>query len=75
MIESTGSLTYIVMGNDPELTLVEQGANGCRPGDKLRVEIRPELGASVRSGDRKADLIEHFRALNGFPMERGPASR
>ncbi|UVC07252.1 sn-glycerol-3-phosphate ABC transporter ATP-binding protein UgpC [Rhizobium sp. TH2] len=43
MIESTGSLTYIVMGNDPELTLVEQGRERVRPGDKLRVEIRSDL--------------------------------
>ncbi len=43
LIESTGSLTYIVMGSDPELTLVEQGRERVRPGDRLRVEIRPEL--------------------------------
>ena len=43
MIESTGSLTYIVLGANPELTLVEQGRERVRPGDRLRVEIRPEL--------------------------------
>ena len=43
MIESTGSLTYIELGANPELTLVEQGRERVRPGDRLRVEIRPEL--------------------------------
>jgi len=43
VIESTGSLTYIAMGSDPELTLVEQGRERVKPGDRLRVEIRPEL--------------------------------
>jgi multiple sugar transport system ATP-binding protein len=43
MIESTGSLTYIVMGSEPELTLVEQGRERVKPGDRLRIEIRPEL--------------------------------
>jgi multiple sugar transport system ATP-binding protein len=43
MIESTGSLTYLVLGQDPELTLVEQGRERATPGDRLRVEIRPEL--------------------------------
>jgi multiple sugar transport system ATP-binding protein len=43
MIESTGSLTYIVLGTNPELTLVEQGRERVKPGDRLRVEIRPEL--------------------------------
>jgi multiple sugar transport system ATP-binding protein len=43
LIESTGSLTYIVLGTEPELTLVEQGRERVKPGDRLRVEIRPEL--------------------------------
>ena len=43
VIESTGSLTYIAMGGDPEMTLVEQGRERVKPGDRLRVEIRPEL--------------------------------
>ena len=43
MIESTGSLTYIGLGANPELTLVEQGRERVRPGDRLRVEIRPAL--------------------------------
>jgi multiple sugar transport system ATP-binding protein len=42
-MESTGSLTYIVLGSDPELTLVEQGRENVRPGDRLRVAIAPEL--------------------------------
>ena len=42
-IESTGSLTYIVLGGDPELTLVEQGRERVKPGDRLRVTIDPGL--------------------------------
>ena len=43
LIESTGSLTYIVLGTSPEVTLVEQGRERVRPGDRLRVDIRPDL--------------------------------
>jgi multiple sugar transport system ATP-binding protein len=43
MIESTGSLTYVVLGTDPELTLVEQGRERVRAGDRMRVGIRPDL--------------------------------
>jgi len=42
-IESTGSLTYIVLGTDPELTLVEQGRERVRPGDTMKVAIDPGL--------------------------------
>ncbi len=42
-IESTGSLTYIALGSKPEVTLVEQGRERVRPGDRLRIAIRPEL--------------------------------
>lgn len=42
-IESTGSLTYIALGHDPEITLVEQGRERVRSGDVLRVAIKPEL--------------------------------
>jgi multiple sugar transport system ATP-binding protein len=43
MMESTGSLTYIVLGTDPEVTLVEQGRERVRPGDKLKLTIEPGL--------------------------------
>ena len=43
MVESTGSLTYLVLGANPELTLVEQGRERARPGARLSLEIRPEL--------------------------------
>ena len=43
MIESTGSLTYVVLGTGPELTLVEQGRERVMPGDRLPIAIRPEL--------------------------------
>ncbi|MDB5526156.1 MAG: sugar transporter ATP-binding protein [Rhizobium sp.] len=42
-IESTGSLTYIVLGSEPEITLVEQGRERVRPGDRLRLAIEPAL--------------------------------
>jgi multiple sugar transport system ATP-binding protein len=42
-IESTGSLTYIVIGSDPEITLVEQGRERVRPGDRLKLAIEPGL--------------------------------
>jgi multiple sugar transport system ATP-binding protein len=42
-IESTGSLTYIVLSTDPEITLVEQGRERVRPGDRLRLAIDPAL--------------------------------
>jgi multiple sugar transport system ATP-binding protein len=42
-IESTGSLTYITLGSDPEITLVEQGRERVRPGDRLGLAIEPAL--------------------------------
>jgi multiple sugar transport system ATP-binding protein len=43
MIESTGSLTYIALGSNPEITLVEQGRERVRPGDRLKLSIDPAL--------------------------------
>ena len=42
-MESTGSLTYIVLGGEPEVTLVEQGRERVRVGDRLRIAIDPGL--------------------------------
>jgi multiple sugar transport system ATP-binding protein len=42
-IESTGSLTYIVLGNNPDLTLVEQGRERVKPGDTMKIAIEPAL--------------------------------
>jgi multiple sugar transport system ATP-binding protein len=44
LIESTGSLTYIVLGSgQSEVTVVEQGRERVRPGDSLRLTIEPGL--------------------------------
>jgi len=42
-MESTGSLTYITLGSDPEVALVEQGRERVRPGDMLRLVVDPAL--------------------------------
>jgi multiple sugar transport system ATP-binding protein len=44
LIESTGSLTYIVLGSgQSEITVVEQGRERVQPGDNLRLTIEPGL--------------------------------
>jgi len=43
MIESTGSLTYLTLGSDPEISVVEQGRERVRPGDTMRLAIDPGL--------------------------------
>src|SRR5262249_39596796 len=42
-IESTGSLTYITLGANPEIALVEQGRERVRPGDRLKLAIEPGM--------------------------------
>jgi multiple sugar transport system ATP-binding protein len=42
-MESTGSLTYIVLGSNPDITLVEQGRERVRPGDLMKLAIEPHL--------------------------------
>jgi multiple sugar transport system ATP-binding protein len=43
LIESTGSLTYISLGGEADITVVEQGRERVRPGDQLTLSIEPEL--------------------------------
>ncbi|OQP87235.1 glycerol-3-phosphate ABC transporter ATP-binding protein [Rhizobium rhizosphaerae] len=43
LIESTGSLTYLSLGETGEIALVEHGREQLRPGDRLTLSIDPAL--------------------------------
>jgi multiple sugar transport system ATP-binding protein len=42
VVESTGSLTYLSTGTDPEMTIVQTGRSAVRAGDVIGLSIAPE---------------------------------